>query len=91
MSPQPGRSRPFAIASLLSGIVGLFFAIVGVGLVPGIAAIVLSQMAHKRGGDFPRVRLAGLITGIASFAIGTTVLVVVGLYWAFAYLLTSPY
>jgi hypothetical protein len=61
-APQPPKG--LAIASLVTGIVGVFFSLFyGLGLFPSIAAIITGHLAQKRQPHAKGFWVAGLVTG----------------------------
>lgn len=73
----PKKASGMAIASLVLGIISVVTSAFGVGLLFGIAAIVLFAVARKKK-DRSGVGLAGMITGI----VGTVLSVVVAVVFA---------
>jgi hypothetical protein len=61
-APQPPKG--LSIASMVTGIVGVFFSLAyGLGLFPSIAAIITGHMAQKRQPNAKGFWIAGLVTG----------------------------
>jgi Domain of unknown function (DUF4190) len=75
-APQPPKG--LSIASMVLGIVGVFFSLgYGFGLLPSIAAVITGHLARKRQPYASSMSLAGLICGY--IGIGISVLWIVGL------------
>jgi hypothetical protein len=76
-APQPPKG--LAIASLVTGIVGVFFSLFyGLGLFPSIAAIITGHLAQKRQPYAKGFWIAGLVTGYVGLLlslIGVAILV----------------
>ncbi len=61
-APQPPKG--LSIASMVTGIVGVFFSLAyGLGLFPSVAAIITGHMAQKRQPNAKGFWIAGLVTG----------------------------
>jgi hypothetical protein len=77
--PQPPKG--LAIASMVTGIVGVFFSLFyGLGLFPSIAAIITGHLAQKRQPYAKGFWIAGLVTGYVGLLlslIGVAILVFV--------------
>jgi hypothetical protein len=62
--------KGLAIAALVCGIVGLFFAFIeGFGILPCIAAVITGHLARKRNPEARGMALAGLICGYVGIGI----------------------
>ena len=70
---QPGPLSGLSIASMIIGLVSLFFSLVGSGLLPGIAAVITGHIAARRQPHAKGFWLTGLITGYVSIGIGLIV------------------
>jgi hypothetical protein len=81
-APQP---RGLAIASMLTGIAGVFFSFAyGFGLLPSIAAIITGHLAQKRQPHARGMWLAGLICGYVGLAISVLWIIAIVVVVAFA-------
>jgi hypothetical protein len=80
-APQPPKG--LAIASMVLGIVGVFFSLgYGLGLFPSIAAIITGHLAQKRQPHAKGFWIAGLVTGyvgllLSLIGVGLLILVIV--------------
>jgi hypothetical protein len=78
-APQPPKG--LAVASMVTGIVGVFFSLgYGLGLFPSIAAIITGHLAQKRQPYAKGFWIAGLVTGYAGLLlslIGVALLILV--------------
>jgi hypothetical protein len=78
-APQPPKG--LAIASMILGIVGVFFSLgYGLGLFPSIAGIITGHLAQKRQPTARGFWIAGLVTGYVGLflsLIGVALLVIV--------------
>jgi hypothetical protein len=86
----PGPSSTLAIVSMILGIVGFVGnSIFGLGLLPGIAAVVTGHMAQKRQPHAKGFWLTGLILGYIAIA-GS---ILIGGFWivVFAMSASDPY
>ena len=78
--PAAGPKQTLSLVSFILAIVAVFLAIFvfGSGLLPGIAAIILSVLSRKREPEAPSwMRLIGLIGGIVAIVVGFIVFLVV--------------
>lgn len=67
-APQPPRG--LAIASMVTGIVGVFFALIeGFGFLPSLAAVITGHLARKRQPYARGMWLTGLICGYIGLGI----------------------
>jgi len=72
-APKAASPSPFGIASLVTGIVGLFF----LGIVFGILAIIFASIAKKNnGGVRDGLSTAGLVMGIISLVVWLITIIV---------------
>ena len=85
-APEPVRSPVLSILSLVFGILGILgsFFLFGVGIVPGIAAIVLGVLGRRKEPAAKGLWLTGLITGIVAVVIGLIVLIGVIVLFSYA-------
>jgi Domain of unknown function (DUF4190) len=87
---QPQPPRGLAIASMVLGIVGVFFSLgYGFGLFPSIAAVITGHLARKRQPYARGMWLAGLICGY--IGIGIALLWIVGLIIFFSLLAAGTF
>jgi hypothetical protein len=72
-SVNPGKT--LGIVSLILGILAILLGATGLGIVPGIVAVVLGVISAKKSGEVnaPRgLSIAGIITGAVSLPLGIT-------------------
>jgi len=86
-----GQPQGLAIASLVTGIVGILGSFIFLGFLPGVAAVILGHLAQKRQPYARGFWLTGLITGYISAAIGLLIGAVFIFYIIAASAWTSPY
>jgi hypothetical protein len=85
--PQPPRG--LAIASMVLGIVGVFFSFgYGFGLFPSIAAVITGHLARKRQPSARGYWLAGLICGY--IGLGISVLWIIGIILFAVFAISNP-
>ena len=86
-APQPPKG--LAIASMVTGIVGVFFSFgYGFGLFPSIAAVITGHFARKRQPYARGMWLAGLICGYVG--IGISVLWAIGIILFIVFVAANP-
>ena len=74
-TPQPPRG--LAIASMVCGIVGVFFALIeGFGILPSIAAVITGHIAQKRQPQARSMWMTGLICGYIGIGVSLIWIVV---------------
>lgn len=56
--------RGLAIASLVSGIIGLIFCCIGIGIIPSIIGLILSILSLRKQNTNNSMAVAGLITSL---------------------------
>ncbi len=92
----PPPPRGLAIASMVTGIVGVFLSFsYGLGFLPSLAAVITGHLARKRQPYARGMSLSGLICGYIGLGISVlwTIGIVVFIVWAAAHPggLTSSY
>lgn len=79
----PQQPKGLGIASMVTGIVGVFFSLgYGLGLFPAIAAIITGHLAQKRQPHARGFWIAGLVTGyvglfLSLIGVGLLILIIV--------------
>lgn len=68
-----GPARGLSLASMITGIAGVFLSFFGAGFLPAVAAVVLGHIAQRRQPYAKPFWLTGLITGYVGVAISLIV------------------
>jgi uncharacterized membrane protein len=63
------RSLPLSTLALILGIIGLVTSVFAVGVVFGVAAVILGHLGLRREPDARSIAIAGLTTGYISVAV----------------------
>ena len=85
----PQLPKGLAIASMVTGIVGVFFSFgYGLGLLPSIAAVITGHLARKRQPYARGMWLTGLICGYVG--IGISLLAIIGIIFFIVFIATNP-
>jgi hypothetical protein len=78
----PQAPRGLAIASMVTGIVGVFFALIeGIGFLPSLAAVITGHIARKRQPEARGMWMTGLICGYIGLGISLIwIVVLIGIF-----------
>jgi hypothetical protein len=86
-APQPPRG--LSIASMVTGIVGVFFSFAyGLGFLPSLAGVITGHIARKRQPDAKGMWLTGLICGY--IGLGISLLWIVGIIIFVVFVVANP-
>ena len=91
-APQAaGPAQGLSIASMILGIAGLLLALVGLGFLVSVAAVITGHLGQKRQPWAKPFWLTGIITGYVGLAISVVTLVIIIAFVIFAASATYDY